>query len=289
MILKTEPLHPTFGVIVDNINLDDVTKENLYPEIRNLFEKHSAVLFTDQIFSEETHIRFAKLFGTLENREEIATNSKVKFELPKVSNQSNEGSVYGEFDMETLDLKGNMLWHTDSTFLPVPALANIIAAKVIPSSGGQTELVSTRAALKDLPKILYKKIHNKKLWHSLSHSRKKIHPDLAKKQHIARWVPQKWNSILKNPITGENSIYVASHAFKIEGATEPESEKIIDDIIEFCTQEQYVYSHSWTVGDVLIWDERAILHRGRPWPYSEPRTLASICVSLSDIDVLTLM
>ena len=289
MNLKTQPLHPTFGVIVDNINLDYVTKKKLYPEIRNLFEKHSAVLFTNQTFSEETHIRFAKFFGSLENREEMATNSEVEFELPKVSNQTDEGSVYGEFDMETLDLKGNMLWHTDSTFLPVPALANIIAAKVIPSSGGQTELVSTRACLKSLPKNLYKKIHNKKLWHSLSHSRKKIHPDLAKKGHIARWAPQKWNSILRNPITGENSIYVASHAFKIEGITELDSEKVISEIIEFCTQEKYVYSHIWTVGDVLIWDERAILHRGRPWPYSEPRTLASICVSLSDKDILALM
>tara|TARA_B100000029_G_scaffold331113_1_gene323387 strand:+ start:166 stop:1035 length:870 start_codon:yes stop_codon:yes gene_type:complete len=288
MPIDIQNLHPMFGVIVEDVDLGEVTKDNLYPEIRDLFENHSAILFTNQIFSEDTHIRFAKLFGPLENREELATNSQVEFQLPKVSNQKEGGAVYGEFDMETLDLKGNMLWHTDSTFLPIPALANIIAAKVLPSSGGQTELVSTKVTLRDLPKHLYKTICKKKFWHSLSYSRKKIHPDLAKENHIRRWKPQKWDSILKNPVTGAKSLYIASHTYKIEGMTELESEQLIDEIIGFCTQEKYVYSHNWKLGDVLIWDERAILHRGRPWPYSEPRTLASICVSLREQDGLAL-
>ena len=289
MIINTEPLHPTFGVIANNVNLEDVTKSYLYPEIRELFENHSAILFTEQTFPEQTHIDIANLFGPLENREKQATKSEVKFKLSKVSNQSEDGLVYGEFDMETLDLKGNMLWHTDSTFLPTPALANLIAAKVVPSSGGQTELVSTRATLQDLPKNLFNMINKKKLWHSLTHSRKKIHPDLAAKDHIKRWEPQKWNSILRNPFNQKDSIYIASHAFKIDGMTEADSKRILEEIIEFCTQDKYVYSHNWKVGDVMIWDERAILHRGRPWPYSEPRTLASICVSMTEKDGLALM
>ena len=91
MIMKTIPLHPKFGVIVDGINLDDVTNNNLYPEIRDLFEKHSSILFKDQEFSEETHIKFASLFGPLENREAMAKNSFVKFELPKVSFENRSG------------------------------------------------------------------------------------------------------------------------------------------------------------------------------------------------------
>ena len=180
MTIDTEPLHPTFGVIAKDVDLNEVTRSNLYPEIRELFENHSAILFTEQTFSEQTHIDVANLFGPLENREQLATKSDVKFKLSQVSNQGEDGVIYGEFDMETLDLKGNMLWHTDSTFLPTPALANLIAAKVVPSSGGQTELVSTRATLKDLPKNLFSMINDKKLWHSLTHSRKKIHPDYHK-------------------------------------------------------------------------------------------------------------
>ena len=80
------------------------------------------------------------------------------------------------------------------------------------------------------------------------------------------------------------SIYIASHSYQIEGMSELNSQKIITEVINFCTQDEFVYSHSWSLGDVLIWDERSILHRGRPWPYEEPRTMASICVSVGKND-----
>lgn len=286
MALSTRPLHSKFGKIIESVNLEKVNESNLYPEIRGLFEKHSALLFTNQGLSEETHIKFAQLFGPLENREAMAKKTDIKFEIPKVSNEDGKGSVFEESDLKTLDLKGNMLWHTDSTFLPIPALANIIAAKVIPSSGGQTELVSTRVTLKDLPLEIYKKIEGRKIWHSYAHSRSKIDKDLAQLEKISRWRPQKWNAIFTNPITGEKSIYIASHSYEIEGYNVEVSLDIIDKIIGFCTQEKYVYSHNWKKGDVLIWDERSTLHRGRPWPYSEPRTLNSICVSVTEKDGL---
>ena len=89
-----------------------------------------------------------------------------------------------------------------------------------------------------------------------------------------------------NPANGEEALYVASHAFRIEGMSEEESEPIIDELASFCTQPHYVYSHKWKSGDVLIWDERATLHRGMPWPYDEPRTLSSICCSVTEADGL---
>ena len=289
MALSTRPLHSKFGKIVTDVNLDEVNENYLYQEIRELFEKHSALLFCDQKFLEETHIKFAQLFGPLENRDAMATKKNIKFEIPKVSNEDGEGSVFDESDLKTLDLKGNMLWHTDSTFLPIPALANIIAAKVIPSSGGQTELASTRVALRDLPIGIYKKIEGRKIWHSVAHSRSKIDKNLAQLEKISRWRPQSWNAIFTNPVTGEDSIYIASHSYEIEGYDKEVSQDLIDKIINFCTQEKYVYSHNWKKGDVLIWDERSTLHRGRPWPYSEARTLNSICVSITEKDGLLKM
>ena len=286
MTLSTKPLHSKFGKIVEDVNLDDVDENYLYPEIRKLFEEHSALLFTAQSFSEDAHIKFAKLFGPLENREAMAKKKDIKFEIPKVSNENKDGTVFDEFDLKTLDLKGNMLWHTDSTFLPIPALANIISAKVIPSSGGQTELASTRVALKDLPAEMYKKIEGRKIWHSVAHSRAKIDKNLTQLEKISRWKSQRWNSIFTNPVTGEDSLYIASHSYQIEGFDKEVSQELIDKIINFCTQEKYIYSHNWKKGDVLIWDERSTLHRGRPWPYSEPRTLNSICVSVTEKDGL---
>jgi alpha-ketoglutarate-dependent 2,4-dichlorophenoxyacetate dioxygenase len=284
MFINTKPLHPTFGVIIEDIDLNQVSKNFLYKEIRELFENYSAILFKKQEISNDAHISFAKLFGDLENREAMANNSDVEFELSLVTNQKKDKSVYDEFDIKTLDLKANMLWHTDSTFLPVPALANIITAKIIPSSGGETELASTRVALKKLPKDLYHYIKDKKIWHNLSHSRKQINEQLAEETYISRWPSQKWDAILKNPETGEKSIYIASHSYQIEGMSELNSQKIITEVINFCTQNEFVYSHSWSLGDVLIWDERSILHRGRPWPYEEPRTMSSICVSVGKND-----
>mgnify|MGYP001161210239 FL=1 len=284
MLINKKPLHPNFGVIIEDIDLNQVSNNFLYKEIRELFENYSVILFKNQKISDDTHINFAKLFGQLENREAMATNSDVEFELSLVTNQKKDKSVYDEYDIKTLDLKANMLWHTDSTFLPVPALANIITAKVIPSTGGETELASTKVALKKLPKDLYYYIKDKKIWHNLSHSRKQINNQLAEETYINRWPSQKWDAILKNPTTGEESIYIASHSYQIEGMSELESQNIITEIINFCTQYEFIYSHSWTLGDVLIWDERSILHRGRPWPYEEPRTMASICVSVGKND-----
>ena len=286
MTLSTKPLHPKFGKIVEDVTLEDVDENYLYPEIRELFEKHSALLFSNQTFSEDTHIKFAQLFGPLENRDAMASKSDVKFEIPKVSNEDGDGSVFDENDLKTLDLKGNMLWHTDSTFLPIPALANIIAAKVIPSSGGQTEIVSTRVALRDLPTEIYRKMEGRKIWHNVAHSRAKIDKNLSQLEKISRWKSQRWNSIFTNPVTGEDSLYIASHSYQIEGFDKEVSQELIDKVINFCTQEKYIYSHNWKKGDVLIWDERSTLHRGRPWPYSEPRTLNSICVSVTEKDGL---
>ena len=84
-----------------------------------------------------------------------------------------------------------------------------------------------------------------------------------------QWPDRPWKAIWPNPVTGEEALYIASHSFAIEGMGLGEGQELIDAAIEFCTQPQYVYSHSWEVGDVLIWDERAVLHRGQPWPYEE--------------------
>ena len=87
-------------------------------------------------------------------------------------------------------------------------------------------------------------------------------------------------------MTGEESLFIASHAFAIEGLGLQEGQEIIEAAIDFCTRPEFVYSHEWSVGDVLIWDERCTLHRGRPWPYEEPRTLKSICCSVTERDGL---
>lgn len=202
-----------------------------------------------------------------------------------VSNETGDG-VCAADSLEVMNLQGNMLWHTDSTFLPVPALVNILVARVLPSSSGETELASTRTGWADLPAGLRTRLKNAILWHRLSHSRSKISAELAALPVMNRWPDRPWRAIWTNPATGEEALYIASHAFAIEGMGLEQGQEVLDAATAICTRPDNVYTHKWRAGDVLIWDERAMLHRGRPWPYDEPRTLSSICCSATDADGL---
>ncbi len=285
--LNTKPLTETFGLEVMDVDLRDVTADTLYPEIRDAFERHTALLFRGQDLSPEDHVRLASLFGPLEDRLADEKPEGAPFEVPQVSNVTKDGGVTAADDLHTLNLIANQLWHTDSTFLPVPALVNILMARIVPDSGGETELASTRAAWKDMPEDLKERARDAVIWHRYGHSRIKISEELAKQQMFTKWPDQVWRAIWPNPVTGEEAIYIASHAYKVEGLDDAASEAFIDELVTFCTQPKYVYTQSWTPGDVLIWDERAALHRGRPWPYEQARHLSSICCSVVESDGLS--
>ena len=284
MTIQTKPLNPHFGVEVTGIALSDVTAENLFPQIRALFEEHSALLFRAQDVSDEKHLELAQLFGPIEDRQADERKPGEKFEIPKVSNVQEDGTTSGEMDLKTLNLKSNFLWHSDSTFLPIPSLVNILIGRVVTTEGGATELASTRAAWAMMPEDLREKVRGRGIWHRYSHSRRKISPELAKLPMFNKWPDQHWNAIWENPVNGREALYLASHAFKIDGYDEAESEALLADLTAFCTQPAFVYSHRWSVGDVLLWDQRAVMHRGTPWPYEQPRTLSSICSSVTEAD-----
>jgi alpha-ketoglutarate-dependent 2,4-dichlorophenoxyacetate dioxygenase len=103
------------------------------------------------------------------------------------------------------------------------------------------------------------------------------------------WQDQAWQAIWTNPVNGEEALYIASHAYADDGMDIDAGQAFIDELVAWSTQDAYLYGHRWQPGDVLIWDERATLHRGRPWPYDQARTLASICISVRDVDGLARM
>jgi alpha-ketoglutarate-dependent 2,4-dichlorophenoxyacetate dioxygenase len=281
--MRLEPLHDRFAVVVHDVDLRAV---RLYPEIRAAFEEHSLLLFRGQQLDDESHTRLAKLFGPLENREQMAGHDD-SFKVSTVSNVESDGSLTPEEALRHLDQQANMLWHTDSTFLPTPALVNLLMATVVPSTGGQTEFVSTRAAFDDAPGELQALLRHSFGIHQLTHSRNQVDPRLINLRHVSRWPDRAWRFVWPNPVNGREAIYTASHAYTVDGMPTDEGAAFVADLLTRCTKPQYRYTHEWTVGDVLIWDERAVLHRGRPWPYDEPRTLKSICCSATAADGLT--
>lgn len=281
--LYTTPLHPRFGVRIDDVDLRDMTAEKFAP-IRAAFEAHSVLLFRNQDLSDADHIRLAGFFGPIEDRTADERKKGEAFKVPEVSNIRPDGSTTGEMDLHTLHLKANMLWHADSTFLPVPALTNILIGRVVTKTGGATELASTRAGWADMPETLKARIRGRGIWHRYAHSRARISPELSQLPMFQKWPDRLWQSVWTNPVNGAEALYIASHAFAVEGLSDPEGTDLIDALIEFVTQRQYVLSHTWNVGDVLVWDQRAVLHRATPWNYDEPRKLSSICTSATAAD-----
>jgi alpha-ketoglutarate-dependent 2,4-dichlorophenoxyacetate dioxygenase len=203
-----------------------------------------------------------------------------------VTNVTGDGQVCSSDDTHLFHLKSNMLWHTDSTFLPVPALANVLQAQVVPSEGGATEFVSTRVGFRNFKLGKQEQLRNTFFHHRYSHSRARIDPELARRDMFTMWPDQAWRAAWTNPVNGEESVHIASHAFAVDGMNEANGTAFIDSLINEVTQPDTIYSHYWEPGDVLVWDERAMLHRGTPWPYDRPRTLVSTCVSARDIDGL---
>jgi alpha-ketoglutarate-dependent 2,4-dichlorophenoxyacetate dioxygenase len=288
--LRTTPLHDRFGVEITGAHLREIAAGRGFAEVRAAFEAHSLLLFRGQGLSAEAHLRLAALFGPVEDRQadERKPGEKVGFaELaPELSNVLPDGTVADALDLKTLNLKANQLWHTDSTFLPVPALSNILTARVVTTEGGETAFASTRAAWADMPAELCERVRGQSMWHRFSHSRARISAELAMLPKFTKWPDQLWPAIWRNPVNGAEALYIASHAFAVDGMPAAEGAAQIDELIAFCTQDEYVYTHKWQVGDALIWDERATLHRGLPWPYDQPRTLASICSSVTPADGL---
>ena len=285
--LKISPLNQNFGVEVSGLPLAEFVSAGRFEELRALFEEHSALLFKRQAFDDEDHLSLARAFGPIEDRKADEREKGEKFVVPQVTNVMADSSLKGDLDMHRLHLESNFLWHSDSTFMLPPALTNILTARIVTSEGGATELASTRAAWSAMPDELRDRIAGRGIWHHYSVSRAKISPELANHPMFHKWPATHLKSIWTNPINGREALYLASHAYKVDGYDDQESEELLEELIAFCTRPEFVYSHSWEVGDVLIWDQRAVMHRGTPWPQEQPRTLSSICVSVTEKDGLS--
>jgi alpha-ketoglutarate-dependent 2,4-dichlorophenoxyacetate dioxygenase len=187
---------------------------------------------------------------------------------------------------QALVAKANQLWHTDSSFKAMPALASVLSAQVIPPRGGETEFASTRLAWQRLPADLRARLAEAFAWHDYAHSLDKISPDLVTPAERESLPPVRWRMAWRNPANGEVSLYIASHAFAIDGMANAEAQNLLATLIEQATGPAHTYLHCWREGDVILWDNRATLHRGRPWPDGLPRHVVRTTVSATEADGL---
>lgn len=262
-----EPLDATFGAVVTGVKLaalDDITWRDLH----NAWLNYALLIFPGQHLSREEQITFAKRFGKLE------------FELAPLSNVKSDGTLIAEADNSDVIkvLKGNMGWHCDSTYMPIQAKGAVFSARVVPASGGETGWADMRAAYDALDHDLRAKVEGLAAYHSLRYSQAKIghlpKPGSDYSGYGFHDGPVPLRPLVKvHPETGRKSLVIGRHAHNIPGMDVVESERFLQELVDFACQPPRIYHHHWTAGDAVIWDNRCLLHQATPWDMTQPRVM----------------
>ncbi len=282
------PLGPGFAAELRGVTLADIASDDAaYAAARAAFEQHSVLVFRDQDITDEIQLAFSRRFGPPEVTKVGSQGTGSHFVI--LSTIGPDGKVVPPDHRLSLRSKANQLWHTDSSFKRVPALTSILSARIIPAHGGETEYVSTRLAFERLDAALRERLENSFAWHDYAHSRSQITPDLASAEERAALPAQCWRMVWKNPVNGRGAIYLASHAYAVEGMDAVAGKALIDELMAAATAPGASYMHQWRNGDVVMWDNRATMHRGRPWPAHEARLMVRTTISATQADGVTTM
>jgi len=253
--------------------IGDVDLGNLKPgeieEIKQAFWKYGVLVFPDQSLSQEQHVAFAKNFGPMDlsvlKKAVSSQKLRVREDIADVSNLSADNSILAESNRLRRMQLGNRLWHTDSSFKYVPALASLLYAREIPPVGGQTAFADLRAAYDALDDEMKARLEGLVAEHSLVYSRERMGYtdwDEGERQAVNA-VPQ--TMVRTVPQTGRKNLFVASHIGHIAGMDDSKARPLVDALLDHATQRQFTHVHRWRVGDVVMWDNRYCLHRGLPF------------------------
>jgi alpha-ketoglutarate-dependent 2,4-dichlorophenoxyacetate dioxygenase len=284
MAIEVSPLHPTLGAEVRRVDLTRPVPPDIFAEIEAAFNRHGILVFPDQPVTDEQQLAFSRRFGPLEvNPNYAGATMRLRPDVADISNLDPEGRVLARDDRRNLFNLGNQLWHTDSSFKRVPAKCSLLSARELPSpgpmGGGETEFADLRAAWDALPEARKRQLDGLVVEHSIFRSRSQIgFADFN--DEIFRELPPVTQALVRHhPASGRTSLYLASHASHIVGWPVEEGRALIEELISFATQPQFVHQHRWRVGDLVIWDNRCTMHRGRPYDDTQRRVLHRTTVS----------
>ena len=279
------PIGPGFGVEVKGVSLlDVVSSEAAYRQVRAAFEAHSVLLFRGQTVSDDLQAVFSRAFGPLEIVK-VGSVGVGTFYSP-LNNLAPDGSLVPETHRQALIARANQLWHTDSSFKQTPALASILSARAVPGTGGETEFVSMRLAWERLPPARQARLSDAVVWHSYANSRDQIDPELMTQAERDELPAVRWRMTWRNPANSRTALYIASHAYAVSGLGDNEAKVLLAELIAEATRPGATYLHRWRPGDVMMWDNRAMLHRGRPWPLNEVRVMVRTTIQAIAADGL---
>src|SRR6185312_13443254 len=281
MALSIRPIDPVsrpfFAGEVSGIDITRPLSPQEAAAIDRGMDQYGVLVFHDQHFTDETQLAFSRNFGTLE----LATGDlnygkelrRLAAEVNDISNLDVDNNVLAREDRKRLFNLGNRLWHSDSSFKEVPAKFSLLSARVIPSAGGNTEFADMRAAYDALDDETKAECEELVCEHSQLYSRAVLGFSDFTEDDRKRFAPVRQRLIRRHPSTGRKSLYLASHAGSILGWPVPEARAFLRDLTEHATQRKFVYAHVWRQWDLVVWDNRATMHRARPFNASEVRDM----------------
>jgi alpha-ketoglutarate-dependent 2,4-dichlorophenoxyacetate dioxygenase len=268
MALTFRSLHPTFVAEVSPIDLRRVHDPATLAEIRAGMDQYAMLVFREQPFTDEEQIAFARrLDGQLHTRTGSAALGKSRLGDEAVSDISNlaaDGTIMKSGDRRRAYVLGNRLWHTDASFVDPAGRYSMLSAKVVPPVPADTEFADMRTAYDTLSDALKDRLEGLRAHHSITHSRWLLGFEFSEDEH-AKLAGAVHPLVRTLPRSGRRSLYLAAHASRIVDWPVPEGRLLLHDLIEHATQPERVYRHSWRVGDLVIWDNRATMHRACPF------------------------
>ena len=282
MTIAVRQLHPLFVGEVTGVDLRQPPDPATLREIVAASNQHAVLVFPGQAIDDDQQIAFSGLLGPLETTiKQIRPGHKLRLNahISDVSNLDEEGGILTKDDRRLMNGLGNRLWHTDSSFKAVPARYSLLSARALPPTGGETEFADLRAAYDALPEETKARLEGLVAEHSILYSRSTIgFTDFSAEEHAAlKPVPQLMVRV--HPGSGRKTLYLASHAMMVRGLTVPEGRLLLRELIEHATQRQFVYTHRWQLGDLVMWDDRCTMHRAMPYDPAIKRDMHRTTVS----------
>jgi alpha-ketoglutarate-dependent 2,4-dichlorophenoxyacetate dioxygenase len=285
-------IRPITPVLAGEVSGFDITHKIARDEVAAIeagMDRHAVLVFRDQRLTDEQQLAFTLNFGELEHTRGTGISKPGELRLDPafadVSNLDKDNKLLARDNRRRLYSLGNRLWHSDSSFKAVPATYSLLSGRIVVDKGGETESADMRAAYDALDAATKAEIEELVCEHSLLYSREQLgFTDLSAEER-ATMRPVRQRLVRTHPVTGRKSLYLASHIGTIIGWPMPEARAFIRDLLEHATQPQFVYAHKWRQWDLVMWDNRQVMHRVRRYDETKVRDMRRTTVGGTEMTV----
>ena len=262
MEFEVRPLTPKIGAEIRGLDLSKPLPDEIMAKVRKVWLDHVVAVFPEQDVDDDQHIEFSKQLGELELINMAALQMDGRPEIFEATNLDADDNIMMDENPVLAINRGNQKWHSDSSFKTVPATASMLHAYIVPNEGGETEFANMAAAYDALDDETKQRCEGLIAIHDFYWSRRDINEQAFTQEERDAIPPVRHPLIRVHPETGRKAIYVGSHTREIEGWDFEESRTLIDSLIEHGTRAEFTYRHKWNAGDMVLWDNRAVMHRG---------------------------